>query len=126
MKPQQIVECSTQRWSIETTCQDCRDYVKLDSPQGYGQATVLRFTPCFGGLSTTIVRLYRQLPKSSRRLGAVSWTGTATVTCSDMMTCVRRARWEQWCFHTPQAPQECSNLSRSLQDPILYALAPAA
>lgn len=48
------------------------------------------------------------------------------VTFSDMITWVRRALWEQWCFHTPAAPQAFSNLSPSLQDMILYALAPAA
>jgi Transposase DDE domain len=126
MKPPQIVECYTQRWSIETTFQECREYLQLESTQGYGQATVRRCNPCVWGLYTTIVLRYRQLPKSSSSLGAVSWKGQATVTFSDMMTCVRRALWEQWCFHTQQDPQEFSKLSRSLQDTILYALAPAA
>lgn len=31
MKPQQMVECYTQRWSIETTFQECREYLKLES-----------------------------------------------------------------------------------------------
>jgi hypothetical protein len=48
------------------------------------------------------------------------------VTFSDMMTCVRRALWEQWGFHTQADPQEFSKLSPSLQDTILSALAPAA
>jgi hypothetical protein len=46
MSPQQIVECDTQRWSIETTFQECREYLKLESTKGYCQATVLRLTPC--------------------------------------------------------------------------------
>ena len=126
MKPQQIVECYTQRWSIETTFQECREYLKLESTKGYGQATVLRFNPCLLGLYTTIVLLYLQLPKSSRSLGAVFWRGKSTVTFSDMRTCVRRALWEQWCFHTQDDLQEFSKLSRSLQDILLHALAPAA
>jgi hypothetical protein len=97
MRPQQIVECYTQRWSIETTFQECREYLKLESTKGYGQATVLRFSPCLLGLYTTIVLLYLQLPKTSRTLGAVFWRGKSTVTFSDMMTCVRRALWKQWC-----------------------------
>jgi hypothetical protein len=44
--PKQIVECYTQRWSIETTVQECREHLKLESTKGYGQQTVLRFTPC--------------------------------------------------------------------------------
>jgi hypothetical protein len=126
MRPQQIVECYTQRWSIETTFQECREYLKLESTKGYSQQTVLRLTPCLLGLYTAIVLLYRQLPKTSRTLRAVFWKGKTTVTFSDMMTCVRRAICEQWFFHTPDDRKAFSKLSRSLQETILYALAPAA
>jgi SRSO17 transposase len=126
MKPQQMVECYTQRWSIETTFQECREYLKLESTRGYSQHTVLRFTPCLFGLYTMVVLLYLQLPRSSRAFGALLWRGKSTVTFSDMMTCVRRALWEQWCFHTQADTQEFSKLSPLLQETILYALAPAA
>ena len=124
--PQQIVACYTQRWSIETTFQECREYLKLESTQGYSQQTVLRFTPCLFGLYTLVVLLYLQLPRRSSALRAVLWQGKATVTFSDMMTCVRRALWAHWCFHTQADVQEFSKLSPSLQETILYALAPAA
>jgi hypothetical protein len=120
------VECYTQRWSVETTFQECREYLKLESTKGYGQQTVLRFTPCVFGLYTTVVLLYLQLPCPSSTRSAVFWRGKATVTFSDMMTCVRRALWEQWIFQTQAASQEFSKLSESLQETILYALAPAA
>ena len=124
--PKQIVECYTQRWSLETTFQECREYLKLDSTKGYGQQTVLRFTPCLFGLYTLVVLLYLQLPRPSNTLSAVFWRGKSTVTFSDMMTCVRRALWEPWAFHTQAASQEFSKLSQSLQEIILYALAPTA
>ena len=126
MSPQQMVECYTQRWSIETTFQECREDLKLESTQGYGQATVLRLTPCVLGLYTAIVLLSLQLPKTSRTLAAVFWQGKSTVTFADMITCVRRALWKQWCFHTQADPQEFSKLSRALQETLLSALAPAA
>jgi hypothetical protein len=124
--PKQLVACDTQRWSIDTTCQEGRESLKLESPKGYGQQTVLRFTPCLFGLYTLVVLLYLQLPPPSRALRAVSWRGKATVTFSDMMTAVRRVCWEQWDFHTQADPREFSKLSPSLQGTILYALAPAA
>ena len=126
MRPQQIVEYYTQRWAIETTFQECREYLKLESTKGYCQATVLRLAPCLLGLSTAIVLLYLQLPKASRTMRAVFWKGKKTVTFSDMVTCVRRAIWEQWFFHTPDDRKAFSKLSQSLQETILYALAPAA
>jgi DDE superfamily endonuclease len=126
MKPQQMVAYYTKRWSIETTFQECREYLKLESTKGYGQHTVLRFTPCLFGLYTMVVLLYLQLPHSSSTLRAIFWRGKSTVTFSDMLTCVRRALWEQWCFPTQAEPQEFSKLSPSFQETILYALAPAA
>jgi DDE superfamily endonuclease len=126
MRPEQIVECYTQRWSIETTFQECREYLKLESTKGYGQQTVLRFTPCLFGLYSMVVLLYLQLPRPSHTLRIVLWRGKTTVTFSDMMTCVRRALWEQWGFHTQSDSQEFSKLSPSLKETILYALAPAA
>jgi hypothetical protein len=126
MCPKQIVECYMQRWSTETTFQECREYLKLESSKGYGQQSVLRFTPCLFGLYTIVVLLYLQLPHPSTTLRAVFWRGKATVTFSDMITCVRRVLWEQWYFQTQSDAQEFSKLSPSLQDTILYALAPAA
>ena len=119
MRPQQIVACYTQGWSVEPTFQEGREYLKLASMKGDSQHTVLRLTPCLLGLYTAIVLLYLQLPETSRTPRAVFWKGKTTVTFSDMMTCVRRAIAEQWCFHTPEDRQACSKLSPSLQDTIL-------
>jgi hypothetical protein len=126
MHPQQIVECYTQRWSIETTFQECRAYLHLESTTGYCRQTVLRCTPCLCGFYTLVVLLYMQLPASARTRGAVVWQGKATVTFSDMMTCVRRAIWKPWLLQTPEDRQGFAKLSRPLQDTIFYALAPAA
>lgn len=49
MRPQQIVAYSTQRWTIDTTFQECREYLKRESSKGSGQATVRRLTPCLCG-----------------------------------------------------------------------------
>jgi hypothetical protein len=124
--PKQIVECYTQRWSIETTFQECREHLKLESTKCYGQQTVLRFTPCLFGLYTVIVLLYLQLPDLLRSPIVVSWRGKSTTTFADMLTCVRWAIWQQWFFQTPTAAAPFSKLPRSLQETILYALAPAA
>jgi hypothetical protein len=112
-KPQQIVVYYTQRESIETLLQECREDLQLESTKGDGQQPVLRLTPCLFGLYTTIVRLYLQLPCPSSTLSAVFWKGKSTVMFSDMMTCVHHALWEQWIFQTQAASQEFSKLSAS-------------
>jgi hypothetical protein len=126
MCPKQLVECYTQRWSIETTFQECREHLKLESTKGYSQQTVLRFTPCLFGLYTIVVLIYLQLPDLLRLPIMGAWSGKSTTTFTDMITCVRRAIWQQWCFQTCTKAEPFSKLPRSLQETILYALAPAA
>lgn len=113
MTPQQIVACDTQRWSIDTTFQECRAYLKRESTKGDGQHTVLRCTPCVFGRYTLVGLLSRQLPRPSDTLRAICWRGQSTVTCSEMMTCVRRALWQPWVVHTHAASQACSTRSPS-------------
>jgi hypothetical protein len=126
MPPQQIVEAYTQRWSIETTFQECREHLKLESTKCYGQQTVLRFTPCLFGLYTIVVLLYLQLPALLRLPSMLSWRGKSTTTFADMLMCVRRVIWQQWFFQTPLTAEPFSKLPGSLQETILYALTPAA
>jgi DDE superfamily endonuclease/Archaeal putative transposase ISC1217 len=126
MSPHQIVACYMQRWSIETTFQECREYLKLESAKGYGKQTVLRFTPCLFGLHTIVILLYLPLSDRLRSSSMISWPGKSTITFADMMACVRRTIWKQWFFQTHRKIQHFSKLSRSLQETILYALAPAA
>ena len=42
MRPPQMGEYDTQRWSIDTTCQESREDLMLESIKGDGQHTVLR------------------------------------------------------------------------------------
>jgi hypothetical protein len=126
LSPQQLVEGYTQRWSIETTFQECREYVHLESTNGYCQSTILRLPPCLFGLYTVIVLLYLQLSATCQMPAAVSWAGKATVTFADMVTHVRRAVWQQWFFHTHRYEKAFRKLPRALQATILDALAPAA
>ena len=113
LTPKQIVACYTQRWSIETTFQECREHLKLESTKCYGQQTVLRFTPCLFGLYTSIVLLYLQLSDLLCLPIIVLWRGKSTTTFADMLTCVRRAIWQQWFFQTPTKAEPFSKLSRS-------------
>jgi DDE superfamily endonuclease len=108
--PKQIVECYTQRWSIETTFQECREHLKLESAKCYGQQTVVRFTPCLFGLSTVVVLLYLQLPDLLRVPLLLSWRGKTTTTFADRLMCVRRVIWQPWFFQTPLTAAPFSKL----------------
>jgi hypothetical protein len=102
MCPKRIVECYTQRWSIETTFQECREYLKLESPKAYGQRTVLLFASCLFGLYTIVVLLYLQLPQPLKY---------SSCSLLERQSNGHVLRYDDLC--TPADPQEFSKLSPS-------------
>ena len=52
------------RWSIETTFQECRSGLGLESTRGRCRSTVLRAAPCLFGLYSVVAVLFHALPES--------------------------------------------------------------
>jgi hypothetical protein len=125
MKPEEIITLYTGRWNVETTFQECRAHLGLETTRGWCRRTVLRAAPCLFGLYTLVALLYLSLPES-RRSGSVAWPGKATVTFSDALTAVRRWLWSAWVFPQAGAGSAIQELPQQFQDFLLSALAPAA
>ena len=88
-----VIETYTGRWSIETTFQEMRAYLGLETTRGRTRITVLRSAPCLFGLFSVVVLLYAELPVGTTAEGAVSYRGKAEVTFSDAISAVRRRLW---------------------------------
>ena len=69
-----IVETYTGRWSIETTFQETRSELHIQTTRGWSRSTVLRVAPCLFGLYSVVAMLYASLPRE-HRVGA--WPGRA-------------------------------------------------
>jgi hypothetical protein len=126
MQVQDLIETFTGRWSIETTFQELRAYVKLEATRGRTEKTVLRVTPCLFGLFSVIALWYAQLPARYREKNAIDWPGKVERTFSDAITAVRRWLWTDWVFATPGHHKAFAKITRPLRAVLLYALAPAA
>jgi DDE superfamily endonuclease len=126
MTAQTLIETFTGRWSIETTFQEMRAYLKLESTRGRTENTVLRTAPCLFGLFSVIVVWYAQLPSRYKRGYAVAWRGKTEVTFSEAITAVRHWLWTDWVFATPSHYRPFAKIPRPLQAVLMYALAPAA
>jgi hypothetical protein len=123
---QQVIECFTGRWSIETTFQEMRAYLGLERTRGRKKETVLRMAPCLFGLYTVVSVLFAQMPARHRRVRVIDWIGKKDATFSDAITAVRRWLWQEWVFAIPGHHAAFSKLRRPFQAMLLYALAPAA
>jgi DDE superfamily endonuclease len=123
---QEVIEIYVGRWSEETTFQEMRSYLGLETTRGWKEKTVLRAAPCLFGLYSVVAALYSQLPPWYARVRAVSWPGKQDVTFSDAITAVRRWLWRQWVFAIPGYRGAFEKLARPFRSLLLHALAPAA
>jgi len=121
-----VIETYTGRWNLETTFQELRAYLGLETTRGWTEQTVLRAAPCLFGLYTVVALLYAQLPGKYRRQRTVCWPGKEDVTFSEAITAARRWLWVEWVFVIPGHRSAFSKLSRPFQSLLLSALAPAA
>jgi hypothetical protein len=126
MTPKLIVETFTGRWNIETTFQEMRAFLGLETTRGWTKNTVLRAAPCLFGLYSVIALLYAQLPARNIEKAAIMWPGKTHHTFSDAIAAVRRWLWTDWVFATPGHHEAFSKLSRPIKAVLMYALAPAA
>jgi hypothetical protein len=126
MSAQEVVETYVGRWSEETTFQEMRSYLGLETTRGWKEETVLRAAPCLFGAYTVVACLYSQLPRRYAGVRAVDWAGKQEVTFSDAITAVRRWLWVEWVFAIPGHREAFEKLARPFRCLLLYALAPAA
>ena len=126
MPAQEVIETYVGRWNEETTFQEMRSYLGLETTRGWKEKTVLRAAPCLFGLYTVVACLYSQLPRRYARVRAVEWAGKTDVTFSDAITAVRRWLWLEWVFAIPGYRPVFEKLQRPFRCLLLHALAPAA
>ena len=112
------------RWNIETTFQEARTHLGLESTRGWCENTVLRAGPCLLGLYSVVAILFNALPEA-KRTGMVSWPGKATVTFSDALCAVRRWPWAEAVLPQAGGDTRIENLPERVRELLLTTLAPA-
>jgi DDE superfamily endonuclease len=126
MTAQQIIERYTERWNIETTFEEMRAFLGLETTRGWCAQTVLRAEPCLFGLYSVVALLYWDLPGEAQEQGGVEWEGKTAMTFSDAISAVRRWLWQNWVFGKADHDTPFAKLPEPLRQALLYALAPAA
>jgi hypothetical protein len=125
MSVEQLIGYYTGRWNIETTFEETRSCLHLETTCGWCRETVLRVTPCLFGVYSVVASLYNELP-ARRRVGSIQWPGKAGVTFSDALTAVRRWVWAEGVFARVEGGSAVEKLPASLRELVYAALAPAA
>jgi hypothetical protein len=125
LTPERVIAYYCGRWNIETTFQEARSCLGLETTRGWCKKTVLRAGPCLIGLYSVVAILFHTLPES-KRTGAVVWPGKTTVTFSDALCAVRRWLWVEAVL--PQAGEDTAleKLPEPVRELLLTTLASAA
>jgi DDE superfamily endonuclease len=126
MTAQEIIETYGRRWNLETTFQEMRSYLKLESTRGWSKKTVQRAEPCLFGMYTVVACLYDLAPQQYKGSRGVDWEGKEHQTFSDAMTAVRKWLWREWIFPATGHQQAFEKMPGEFQELILDGLAPAA
>jgi hypothetical protein len=126
MATRTIIETYTGRWSIETTFEECRAYLGLETTRGHAERTVLRAAPCLFGVFSVVSLLYAAIPGRESIGPAVTYRGKVGITFSDAITIVRRQLWREGVFEAQGQSAVFQKLPEPLRSLLLSALAPAA
>jgi hypothetical protein len=113
------------RGNSETTCQEARSCLGRETTRGGCRKTVLRAGPCLLGRYTVVAIRFDGLPES-KRTGAVSWPGKATVTFSDALSAVRRWLGDEAVLPPAGDGTALQQLPPPVRELLLATLAPAA
>lgn len=122
--PAEVIGASGGRGNIETTFQECRAALGLESTRGWCRNTVLRAAPCRFGLYSVVAGGYTRSPESLRARVA-DWPGKVGVTFSDALASVRRWFWVEGVFPQAESGAEIQKLSPEVRDFLLAAMTPA-
>jgi hypothetical protein len=125
LTPAAVIDHYCGRWNIETTFEEARSALGLETKRGRCRSTVLRACPCLLGLYTVVAVLFAALP-AGKRAGAVSWPGKAGVTFSDAMCAVRRWLWNGAVLPQAGDGTALEKLPEPIRELLLTTLAPAA
>lgn len=121
-----IVEMYGARWNIETTFQEMRSHLGLETTRGWSRQTVLRMAPCLFVLYTIVVIIYDALPASRKTTPLIQWTGKHHVAFADMIAQVRRYLWQEWVFKHVPGSHHLRKLPPATQKLLHYGLCQAA
>jgi hypothetical protein len=125
LTPAAVIGYDRGRWNIETTFQEARSALGLETTRGRCAKTVRRAGPCLLGLYAVVAAPFAALP-ASERVGAVSWPGKATVTSSDALCAVRRWLWAEAVLSQADRDTGLTKLPKRVRELLLTTLAPAA
>ena len=129
LKPDAILARFVSRWRIETTFQEARQYLGVETQRQWSDLAILRTTPALLGLYSLVTIWAHGLaaaPDTAVRPHPAAWYHKTQPTFSDAIAAVRRALWAPWDFATSRHQTETVEIPTQLLKRLVETLCLAA
>jgi len=125
--PVVIISRYTARWAIETSFQELRAHLGLETTCQRVEQSVLRTAPCLFGLFSVVSLIYADhVRRHKPRPACTGWYVKGEPTFADAVATVRRLFWEQTVFQQSAHHETFKKLPRGLRELLLDCLSRAA
>jgi hypothetical protein len=127
LAPLQIVTWFVQRWQLETTFEEARAHVGLETSRQWNDRSVARTTPALLGLYSIVTLMAtRLIGDKEAPVRMTTWYHKQQATFSDTIALVRRYLWGVDHFPRSHAPTDMVKIPRALFERFTDALCYAA
>jgi hypothetical protein len=127
LDPVQILTWFIQRWQLETTFEEARAHLGLETPRQWNDRSVSRTTPALLGLYSIVTLMAtRLIGDQEAPVRITTWYQKQQATFSDTIALVRRYLWGIDHFPISQAPTDVVKIPRALLERFTDALCYAA
>jgi hypothetical protein len=113
-RPQLIVHQFIHRWTIETTFQESRTHLGLETQRQWSDRAIERTTPCLLGLYSLVALLANALhPDGKVPVQQTAWYAKSHATFADVLAVVRQHIWSPLSYSTSAHAPDLVRIPRS-------------
>jgi hypothetical protein len=112
--PRAVAQQFIKRWTIETTFEESRTHLGLETQRQWSDRAIERTTPCLFGLYSVVTLLaYALHPDGKVPVQRAAWYPKSHVTFAGVLAVVRRHLWGDFSYSTSAYALDLVGISRS-------------
>jgi DDE superfamily endonuclease len=113
-RPRAVVQRFIKRWTIETTFEESRTHLGLETQRQWSDRAIERTTPCLFGLYSVVTLLAHALhPDGKVPVQRTAWYAKSYATFADVLASIRHHIWGDFTFSTSTHDSDLGGIPRS-------------
>jgi hypothetical protein len=113
-QPRALVQQFVKRWTIETTFEESRAHLGIETQRQWSDRAIERTTPCLFGLySVTALLAYALHPDGKIPVQTTAWYAKSHATFADVLAAVRQHLWGTFSYSTSAHAPDLVGIPRS-------------